>query len=146
MFPDHRPITAPEEGNVPSSRTGSKFCVSPDLFMAHSSLSLGGVHVRPGWLSVGNRTRGPSDTLVSRASPSSLWLSLCLWPIVSIGQLCLLANCVYWPIVSIGQLCLWPIVFMVSCVLLLNVFVTHATACGVGDGDDTSYRVGPGGN
>ena len=108
--------------------------------MAHSSLSLGGVHVRPGWLSVGNATRGPSDTLVSRASPSSSGCH-CVY-----GPLCLLPNCVYWPIVSIGQLCLWPIVFMVSCVLLLNVFVTHARACGVGDGDDASYRVGPGGN
>ena len=47
---------------------------------------------------------------------------------------------------SIAHLCLWPIVFMVSCVLLLNVFVTHAMACGVGNGDDASYRVGPGGN
>ena len=28
--------------------------------------------------------------------------------------------------------------------LLLNVFVTHAIACGVGDGDDASYRVGLG--
>ena len=52
---------------------------------------------------------------------------------------------------SIAQLCFWSVVFMVSCVyclmcLLLNVFVTHAMACGAGDGDDASSRVGPGDN